>query len=35
MKELKELIKPYWIEEQQGVYISLIDKALLKDNVPA
>ena len=35
MKELKELIQPYWIEEQQGVYILLIDKVLLKDNVPA
>lgn len=35
MKELKEQIQPYWIEEQQGVYIPLIDKVLLKDNVPA
>ena len=35
MKELKELIKPYWVEEQQGVYIPLIDKVLLKENVPA
>ena len=35
MKKLKELIQPYWIEEQQGVYIPLIDKVLLKDNVPA
>ena len=34
-EELKELIKPYWVEEQQGVYIPLIDKVLLKDNVPA
>ena len=33
-EELKELIKPYWVEEQQGVYIPLIDKVLLKDNVP-
>ena len=35
MKELKELIQPYWIEEQQGEYIPLIDKVLLKDNAPA
>ena len=35
MKEFKELIQPYCIEEQQGVYIPLIDKVLLKDNVPA
>lgn len=35
MKELKEQIQPYWIEEQGGVYIPLIDKVLLKDNVPA
>lgn len=35
MKELKELIQPYWVEGQQGVYIPLIDKMLLKDNVPA
>ena len=34
MKELKELIQPYWVEGQQGVYIPLIDKMLLKDNVP-
>lgn len=34
-EELKELIKPYWVEEQQGVYIPLIDKVLLKANVPA
>lgn len=33
--KLKELIQPYWVEEQQGVYIPLIDKVLLKDNVPA
>ena len=32
--ELKKLIQPYWVEEQQGVYIPLIDKVLLKDNVP-
>ena len=32
--KLKELIQPYWIEEQQGVYIPLIDKVLLKNNVP-
>ena len=34
MKELKELIQPYWVEEQQGVYIPLIDKVLLKNNIP-
>ena len=33
-KSLKEMIAPRWIEEQQGVYIPLIDKVLLKDNVP-
>lgn len=33
--KLKELIQPYWVEEQQGVYIPLIDKVLLKDNIPA
>lgn len=33
--KLKELIQPYWVEEQQGVYIPLIDKVLLKDNVLA
>lgn len=33
--KLKELIQPYWVESQQGVYIPLIDKVLLKDNVPA
>ena len=33
--KLKELIQPYWVKEQQGVYIPLIDKVLLKDNVPA
>ena len=33
--KLKELIKPHWVEEQQGVYIPLIGKVLLKDNVPA
>lgn len=33
--KLKELIQPYWVEEQQGVYIPLIDKVLLKNNVPA
>ena len=33
--KLKEQIQPYWVEEQQGVYIPLIDKVLLKDNVPA
>ena len=33
--KLKELIQPYWVEEQQGVYIPLINKVLLKDNVPA
>ncbi len=32
--KLKDLIQPYWVEEQQGVYIPLIDKVLLKDNVP-
>lgn len=32
--KLKELIQPYWVEEQQGVYIPLIDKVLLKKNVP-
>lgn len=35
MKELKEQIQPYWIEEQGCVYIPLIDKILLKNNVPA
>ena len=33
-KQLQEMITPRWIEEQQGVYIPLIDKVLLKDNVP-
>lgn len=33
--KLKEQIQPYWVEEQQGVYIPLIDKVLPKDNVPA
>ena len=32
--KLKELIQPYWVEEQQGVYIPLIDKVLPKNNVP-
>lgn len=32
-RNLKEMIAPRWIEEQQGVYIPLIDKVLLKDNV--
>lgn len=32
--KLKELIQPYWVEEQHGVYIPLIDKVLLKNNVP-
>lgn len=32
--KLKEQIQPYWVEEQQGVYIPLIDKVLLKTNVP-
>ena len=32
--KLKEMIVPRWIEEQQGVYIPLINKVLLKDNVP-
>ena len=32
--KLKDLIQPYWVEEQQGVYIPLIDKVLLKNNVP-
>ena len=32
---IKKLIQHYWIEEQQGVYIPLIDKMLLKDNIPA
>lgn len=32
--KLKEMIAPRWIEEQKGVYIPLIDKVLLKDNVP-
>lgn len=35
LKELNKLIQPYWIEEQQGVYIPLIDKVLLKNNIPA
>lgn len=30
-----EQIQPYWVESQQGVYIPLINKVLLKDNVPA
>jgi len=34
-KNLKEMITPRWVEEQQGVYIPLIDKVLLKDNVPS
>ena len=34
-KNLKEMIAPRWIESQQGVYIPLIDKVLLKDNVPS
>ena len=29
-----EQIQPYWVESQQGVYIPLINKVLLKDNVP-
>lgn len=33
--KLKKLIQPYWVEKQQGVYIPLIDKVLLKSNVPA
>ena len=33
-KQLQQMIAPRWIEEQQGVYIPLIDKVLLKDNVP-
>ena len=33
-KQLQEMITPRWIEEQQGVYIPLINKVLLKDNVP-
>ena len=33
-KQLQKMIAPRWIEEQQGVYIPLIDKVLLKDNVP-
>ena len=33
--KLKEQIQPYWVEEQGGVYIPLINKVLLKDNVPA
>lgn len=32
--KLKEQIQPYWVEEQHGVYIPLIDKVLLKNNVP-
>lgn len=35
LKELNKLIQPYWVEEQQGVYIPLIDKVLLKDSIPA
>lgn len=35
LKELNKLIQPYWIKEQQGVYIPLIDKVLLKNNTPA
>lgn len=33
--KLKEQIQPCWVEEQHGVYIPLIDKILLKNNVPA
>ena len=33
-KKLQKMIASRWIEEQQGVYIPLIDKVLLKDNVP-
>ena len=29
--KLKELIQPYWVEEQQGVYIPLIDKVITRD----
>ena len=29
--KLKELIQPYWAEEQQGVYIPLIDKVITRD----
>lgn len=32
--KVKNIIQPYWVEEQQGVYIPLIDKVLLKNNVP-
>jgi len=32
-KNLKEIIAPQWIEEQQGVYIPLIDRILLKKQV--
>lgn len=34
-ESLKEMIAPKWIKEQQGVYVPLIDKVLLKDNVPS
>lgn len=33
--KVKKIIQPYWVEEQQGVYIPLIDKVLLKNSVPA
>ncbi len=32
-KQLQQMIAPRWVEEQQGIYIPLIDKVLLKDNV--
>ena len=32
--KVKNIIQPYWVEEKQGVYIPLIGKVLLKNNVP-
>ena len=29
--KLKELIQPYWVEEQQGGYSPLIDKVITRD----
>lgn len=33
-EKLQKMISPRWIKEQEGVYIPLIDKVLLKHNVP-
>ena len=32
---IKRANPTYWVEGQQGIYIPLIDKVLLKDNVSA